>query len=586
MPETRTRAGPFAWTEFYEEVAEKLLDYREDRTVLIEQLRRVASKLPVVKDLEGDRFSDGSVGPLRDICPFTVMGTFNRSMKAEHRRAMASGLARFLGVRVPVPLDFDAVDVPPLLPQNGWLFGFASIRREGDIDSLWEAFSAARSFSASPSETRTREDFIAAYDGAREVRQVAWNLSMALYWAHPWTFPSLDKKGRAYVTARLHIRLPRLVVDGRGYVDLIDQLNDLFGRDDCPVHSFPEMCAEAWLWSAKHGEEPVPQPPYDPGPQTSDADELAEPRTEPLADVYGVDDIADDGCFLERPDVESLLERLRSKKNLILQGPPGTGKTWLARRLAYALVRRRDPSRVRAVQFHPNLSYEDFVRGYRPSGEGRLALVDGVFMQVARTAHDDPKSDFVLVVEEINRGNPAQIFGELLTLLEADKRNPGEALELSYPDPEDGVNRPFHIPPNLYLIGTMNLANRSLALVDLALRRRFAFADIEPQLGDSWLDWIVEQRGVDRELALDIRHRIEELNAAIAGEASAERLGKQFRLGHSYVTPTERLAGGARATREWFEQVARTEIRPQLDEYWFDSPDTAEGRLKTLLKGW
>ncbi len=185
-------------------------------------------------------------------------------------------------------------------------------------------------------------------------------------------------------------------------------------------------------------------------------------RTRAESGFYGVDAIVNDGCFLERPEVESLLERLRSKKNLILQGPPGTGKTWLARRLAYALVGRRDPSCVRAVQFHPNLSYEDFVRGYRPSGEGRLALVDGVFMQVVRAARDDPESDFVLVVEEINRGNPAQIFGELLTLLEADKRSPEEALELSYPDPENGSHSPVHLPPNLYVIGTMNLADRSL----------------------------------------------------------------------------------------------------------------------------
>ena len=583
MPEARPQAGPFAWTEFYQEVAEKLLDYRGDRAPLLEQLRQVASELPVVNDLEGDRFSDGSRGPLRDIDPFTVMGTFNRRLKAENRQAMAAGLKRILGVGTPVPPDFDAVQAPLLHPHNSWFFVFAKDRREGDIDALWKAFAAARDFAASPDGPSARARFIAAYDPAKQVRSVKWKLSIGLYWAHPWKFPSLDKWSRSYLKHGLGVSLPTQI-DGAGYVELIGQLEHLFAGDNCSVHSFPKMCAEAWRWNE---EEPPPPPPDDPEGRTpAEPDQLAEPRHERRSGFYGVDDIVNDGCFLERPEVESLLERLRSKKNLILQGPPGTGKTWLARRLAYALVGRRDPSRVRAVQFHPNLSYEDFVRGYRPSGEGRLALVDGVFMQVARAAHDDPKSDFVLVVEEINRGNPAQIFGELLTLLEADKRNPGEALELSYPDLEDGVNRPFHVPPNLYLIGTMNRADRSLALVDLALRRRFAFADLEPQLGDRWLDWIVEQRGLDRELALDIRRRIEELNAAIAGEASADRLGKQFRLGHSYVTPTERLAGGAQATRKWFEQVAKTEIRPQLDEYWFDSPKTAEGLLKTLLKGW
>lgn len=577
MPAARPQAGPFAWTEFYQEVAEKLLDYRGDRAPLLEQLRQVASELPVVNDLEGDRFSDGSRGPLRDIDPFTVMGTFNRTLKAENRQAMAAGLKRILGVGTPVPPDFGAVQAPLLHPHNSWFFVFAKDRREGDIDALWKAFAAARDFAASPDGPSARARFIAAYDPAKQVRSVKWKLSIGLYWAHPWKYPSLDKWSRSYLKHGLGVSLPTQI-DGASYVELIGQLERLFAGDNCSVHSFPEMCAEAWRWNE---EEPPPPPPDDPEGRTpAEPDQLAEPRHERRSGFYGVDDIVNDGCFLERPEVESLLERLRSKKNLILQGPPGTGKTWLARRLAYALVGRRDPSRVRAVQFHPNLSYEDFVRGYRPSGEGRLALVDGVFMQVVRAAHDDPESDFVLVVEEINRGNPAQIFGELLTLLEADKRSPEEALELSYPDPENGSRSPVHLPPNLYVIGTMNLADRSLALVDLALRRRFAFAELEPQLGTRWLEWIVEHRNVDRELARDIQSRVQALNQTIEDD---ESLGPQFRLGHSYVTPAEPLVGG---TKEWFERVARTEIGPQLDEYSFDSPKTASERLEDLLKGW
>lgn len=580
MTEAKDEDGSFAWTGFYEAVAEKLLDYREDRTPLIEELRRIASTNPAVNDLDGDKFSDGSRGPLRDVCPFTVMGTFNRSLKPENRQAMARGLARFLDVRTPVPTNFKAVQAPVLTPQNAWFFPYHEVRKDKDIDSLWGAFAAGRSFAASPDAPRVREAFISAYDRARKVKQVSWNLTMGLYWSHPKAFPTLDQKSRNYLTERLSIPLPKQVVDGKTYVDLIDQLNDLFGKGHCPVHSFPEMSDEAWLWSAKKDEEPAPQPTRDPEPQKPGAHELAEPRPESPADVYAVADIERDGCFLEASHIRSLLERLRDKKNLILQGPPGTGKTWLGRRLAYALVGRKDARRVRAVQFHPNLSYEDFVRGYRPSGEGRLVLVDGVFMQLVRAARARPKSNFVLVIEEINRGHPAQIFGELLTLLEADKRNAAEALELSYADPEDDSNPPVHVPPNLYVVGTMNLADRSLALVDFALRRRFAFADLEPQLGERWIEWIVDERGVDRELAHDIRRRIQKLNAAIEED---ESLGKQFRLGHSYVTPSAPLDG---STRTWFEQVARSEIGPQLDEYWFDSPKTAQEQLKELLKGW
>lgn len=148
---------------------------------------------------------------------------------------------------------------------------------------------------------------------------------------------------------------------------------------------------------------------------------------------------------------------------------------------------QRDDSKVRAVQFHPNLSYGDFIRGWRPVGDGKLTLVDGPFVEMIKAAAKDPTSRHVVVIEEINRGNPAQIFGEMLTLLEVDKRTPNEALELSYKR-SDG-ERVF-IPDNLYVIGTMNIADRSLALVDLALRRRFAFIDLEPTLGKPWHDWV------------------------------------------------------------------------------------------------
>lgn len=199
-------------------------------------------------------------------------------------------------------------------------------------------------------------------------------------------------------------------------------------------------------------------------------------------------------------------------------------------------------------------------------------------MEAVHVASKNPASKYVVVIEEINRGNPAQIFGELLTLLEAGKRTPNEALELCYPD-ADGKRRPVHVPENLYVIGTMNVADRSLALVDLAFRRRFAFATLEPKLGDSWRTWVIEQCGVDADLAGKIEQRISALNEKIG-----EVLGIQFQIGHSYVTPPHRLEPGA--TREWFTQVAKTDIGPLLEEYWFDSPQTAKEALKTLLEGW
>jgi 5-methylcytosine-specific restriction protein B len=234
---------------------------------------------------------------------------------------------------------------------------------------------------------------------------------------------------------------------------------------------------------------------------------------------------------------------------------------------------------VRVVQFHPNLSYEDFVRGWRPTGDGKLSLVDGVFMEVIKAASKN-LSPNVVVIEEINRGNPAQIFGELLTLLEAGKRTPSDALELCYPDP-DGKHRAVHIPENVFVIGTMNIADRSLALVDLAFRRRFAFIDLKPKLAASWRSWIVEQCNVATDLVPDIERRITDLNNQITSDA---RLGEQFCIGHSYVTPSYPLEDGG--TQKWFRQVVATEIGPLLKEYWFDAPDESRKACDRLLQGW
>lgn len=296
----------------------------------------------------------------------------------------------------------------------------------------------------------------------------------------------------------------------------------------------------------------------------------------PEAQPYTVEDIITEGGFLGRDALRGLVARLLSKKNLILQGPPGTGKTWLAKRLAKTLIGRKSPlpSQLRSVQYHPSLSDEDFVRGYRPSSDG-LTLTDGIFLQVVEAARAQPDMPHVLIIEEINRGNPSQVFGEMLTLLENTKRSRADAMELAY---RKLPGEKIHVPDNLYIVGTMNIADRSLALVDLALRRRFAFMSLEPMRNKAWEDWCRDRDFPDEVFVL-IRERMLALNETIAQDRS---LGPQFPVGHSFVTPGDEDIADP---RQWFVEVVETEIAPLLDEYWFDAPDRAREAAQALRAG-
>ena len=562
----------FNWTRFYEAVADRLLTFRNRRDELISGIHAIASKVDGLSNLQ-DQFADGSSGPLKDICPFTAMGIFNRGITDANRKTIASELASLLGVSEPVPNSFEGI--PILNNQRSWFFGFDNKRQPDDIDTLWEAFAQAIAFAESD-DAEARSAFISAYDNATQRYGVGWNLTMGLYWIRPWNFPTLDGQSQRYISKKLNIQIgmngPKGRCNASDYLAVLDTLEARFQEDAYPVHSFPELSLAAWLFKDS---EPITKEPdsEDDGTDATPEAEVAAPPIEP----YSVDDILTDGCFIAREKLEKILERLRTKKNLILQGPPGTGKTWLAKRLAFALMGQRDDSKVRAVQFHPNLSYEDFIRGWRPVGDGKLTLVDGPFVEMMKAAAKDPTSRHVVVIEEINRGNPAQIFGEMLTLLEVDKRTPNEALELSYKR-SDG-ERVF-IPDNLYVIGTMNIADRSLALVDLALRRRFAFINLEPTLGKPWHDWVQSQCGIDSEILVEIEKRLIALNSEISADTG---LGPQFRVGHSYVTPPFGIP--ITDAREWFRQVVDTEIGPLLDEYWFDALEKSQKARERLLEG-
>lgn len=557
----------FKWTNFYEVVADKLLTFRHRREELVAAIHDISTRVEGLAHLQ-DIFKDGSKGPLKDICPFTVMGIFNRKLKDENRKEIARELAQFLEVSEEVPAGFSGV--PLLNNQNSWFFAYDEHRTADDIDTLWEVFARALAF-ADNDDDATRTDFMLAYDDAIVRKNVKWNLTMGLFWARPWFFPTLDGQSRLYIDKVLDMQIDmdtaKHCCSAANYLTLLDALRNRFQEDTYPVHSFPELSLAAWnLVDDKHIA------------IDDNEDDTAKAAAESERErIYTINNIVDDGCFLEAAAIEKILAQLRRKKNIILQGPPGTGKTWLAKRLAYALMGQKAGERIRAVQFHPNLSYEDFVRGWRPTGDGKLALVDGPFLEIIDIANNNAGNEYVVVIEEINRGNPAQIFGEMLTLLEADKRTPNEALELSY---RRADNERIYIPANLYVIGTMNIADRSLALVDLALRRRFAFINLRPLLGERWRRWVNQEFKLDENVLLDIERRVIQLNKKIAEDTN---LGAQFQIGHSYVTPP--LGTNINDAQEWFRQIVENEIIPLLEEYWFDAPEKIGEAKDILLKG-
>ncbi len=262
--------------------------------------------------------------------------------------------------------------------------------------------------------------------------------------------------------------------------------------------------------------------------------------------------------YMEPERYEALVNLLKTKKNIILQGAPGVGKTFVAKRLAYSVIGRRDTSRVMMVQFHQSYSYEDFIMGYRPVKDG-FELSAGPFYEFCKKAQVDDENDYFFIIDEINRGNLSKIFGELLMLIENDKR--GEKLRLLY------SNEQFSVPKNVHIIGMMNTADRSLAMIDYALRRRFAFFDLEPAFDSVGFRALMVESANSKLEAL-----VEEIKALNEYISKDEILGEGFRIGHSYFCAIEEV------TDDWLISVVKHEIIPLLNEYWFDE--------RTKLEQW
>lgn len=287
------------------------------------------------------------------------------------------------------------------------------------------------------------------------------------------------------------------------------------------------------------------------------------PDDEPAKyEVYTGDDFLSE-VYMNQEKYTTLKNLLLKKKNIILQGAPGVGKTFAAERLAYSIMGEKDTSRVMIVQFHQSYSYEDFIMGYRPNESG-FSLSTGPFYNFCKEAEPDDR-EYFFIIDEINRGNLSKVFGELLMLIENDKR--GKEVRLLYSDEQ------FSVPKNVHIIGMMNTADRSLAMIDYALRRRFAFYEFEPAFAtDGFKKY---QKSLSNSKFDSLINTVDAMNRVISEDPS---LGSGFRIGHSYFCTNDIV------DNEWLSDVVEYELIPLIKEYWFDEPSKIDQWILSLRR--
>ena len=276
--------------------------------------------------------------------------------------------------------------------------------------------------------------------------------------------------------------------------------------------------------------------------------------------------------FFSEEFFNNIIATLKVKKNIILQGPPGTGKTFISKKIANKIAGKKE--NIFSIQFHQSYSYEEFVIGYKPNSEGNFAIQKGSLIQICERAQQNESENFVMFIDEINRANISKVFGELLSLIENDKRGPENAVKILYS--ENDMN--FYIPSNLYFICAMNTADRSLKMVDYALRRRFSFFEFKPEFNKPEFKNFLKNKNVNAKTIDRIVNNISKVNQQISDDNF--ELGDGYCIGHSYFCPKGNLSDSF--GDQWYEQIIEYEIKPLINEYYFDKPDQASELIDTL----
>lgn len=524
----------FIWNEIYEEFATKLLEYKNDRKNLISKLQNVYEEI----DMKLSKME--SNGEILDIDPFTIFGLFNKGITDDNRKRILGEIAKQFNLKNKVPFSFEGI--PLVNNLRSTFFNFAEERGENDINNLWEVFESAIRYADNPTQGNKLK-IESTYNNVIKQKGIQWNITMGLYWIRPNTYINLDSKNREFIIKQKilpeqfikEVNQFKNVPNGEQYIQLCDLLLEKIKDGQYGYRDFKELSFIAYE-------------------RNMSVDTVTQHNTQNT-------DIA---------------------KNTILYGPPGTGKTYNTVMYAVAIIENKKLEEIKKenytevidrynkykedgliefTTFHQSYGYEEFIEGISPetTTDGNLTykLKDGIFKAFCKRAIKiDNKQPYVFIIDEINRGNISKIFGELITLIEESKRlGREEGMEVVLPY----SGETFGVPDNVYIVGTMNTADRSIALMDTALRRRFKFIEKMPDadiLREVGADIVEDEYG-------------EEIDVALMLEIINERIeylyDREHTIGHAFFTELK-----DDNSIEKLGNIFEESIIPLLQEYFYE----------------